>query len=213
MRSAAGENTETAIIHFILYVQRLKAVICVWINFLSRPRFMLKQLIQIFHSQAFKFYFCYSFSQQSALSQTWHSTTGAASIQNTNKITCCTLTLTCLTMAKAHSQALTQVSLVLMSLKGRVRQKSQMYIFTCSAVHPSRLFWCEFPSFADIGYRNVCLGTRWHVVMVDSMYSVAFCISTVKCYMCRPVQVMHLWLGYYATSISSAVLTWYIHQP
>ena len=28
---------------------------------------------------------------------------------------------------------------------------------TCSAIHSSRLFWCELPSFRDIGCRDVCL--------------------------------------------------------
>ena len=31
-----------------------------------------------------------------------------------------------------------------------------MFPLTCSAIHPPRWFWCQLPSFGDIGCRDVC---------------------------------------------------------
>ena len=31
---------------------------------------------------------------------------------------------------------------------------------TCSAIYQSRLFWCELPSFGDIGRRDFCLFSK-----------------------------------------------------
>lgn len=44
-------------------------------------------------------------------------------------------------------------------LKGHFTPKSKLHIFplTCSAIHSSKLFWCELPSVGDIGHKDVCL--------------------------------------------------------
>ena len=47
-------------------------------------------------------------------------------------------------------------------IKGIVHPKSMktfffFFVFPCSAFDLSRLFWCELPSFGDIGVRGVCL--------------------------------------------------------
>lgn len=41
---------------------------------------------------------------------------------------------------------------------GQFTPKSEIHILslTCSAIHPSSLFWCELPSPGDIGRRDVC---------------------------------------------------------
>ena len=44
-------------------------------------------------------------------------------------------------------------------LKGQFTPKSIIHIFlpSCSAIYPFRLFWCELPSFGDISCRDVLL--------------------------------------------------------
>ena len=44
-------------------------------------------------------------------------------------------------------------------LKGQFTLISKLHIFplTFSAIYQSKLFWCELPSFGDIGRRDVCL--------------------------------------------------------
>ena len=44
-------------------------------------------------------------------------------------------------------------------LKGEFIQKAKQHIFPlkCSAIYPSRMFWCELQSFGDISQRDVCL--------------------------------------------------------
>ena len=45
------------------------------------------------------------------------------------------------------------------ALKGQFSPKSKIHIFslTFTAIHQSKLFWCELPSFGDIGRRDFCL--------------------------------------------------------
>ena len=49
----------------------------------------------------------------------------------------------------------------MLPFKGTVHSQDQKYIFVLlpipKAIYPSKLFWCELPSFGDSGNRDFCL--------------------------------------------------------